>query len=237
MNKIYFLCGNARTFIDCFDSIYEHIINKLFDNNQPENTYILFYLKCDDPGPKLQKNGKWSFSYKNLEESVLTNEITKFKNKYQNITFYSKILLTNEIKDEDLIIQFKDRTKYVNFLNNDKNLLRALHYYYNIEQCGKIINNIEIDNNIIFDYYIYIRPDLLFISSCNNISYYSKTKITTKHDYISIIPKKRKKTFFFDRMNLIRKNKSIIFSKSEKIFFYTIKSIVSNIGKFNIKRS
>ena len=55
--RIYFLCGNARTFLDCFDSTHENIIDKLFCNNTKTNTHVLFYLKCDDPGPKGQKGG------------------------------------------------------------------------------------------------------------------------------------------------------------------------------------
>lgn len=54
--RIYFLCGNTITFLSCFDTIYINIIDKLFNNNTKNNTHILLYLKCDDPGPKGQKN-------------------------------------------------------------------------------------------------------------------------------------------------------------------------------------
>ncbi len=47
MNRIYFLCGNARTFLSCFDSVYENIISKLFENNNKQNTHILFYLNLN----------------------------------------------------------------------------------------------------------------------------------------------------------------------------------------------
>lgn len=65
--KIYFLCGNTRTFLKCFDSFIENIVNHLFNNI--EDTYILLYLKCDDPGPKGQKN--WNFSYKSINIDYL----------------------------------------------------------------------------------------------------------------------------------------------------------------------
>ena len=29
-NAMIVLCGNGRTFIDCIDSIYQHVITKLF---------------------------------------------------------------------------------------------------------------------------------------------------------------------------------------------------------------
>ena len=64
MNKLYVISGNLRTFFDCFDSCYNRIINKLFENNNKNNTYILLYLKSIDPGPKEQKN--WNFYYKTL---------------------------------------------------------------------------------------------------------------------------------------------------------------------------
>jgi hypothetical protein len=97
MNRIYFLCGNARTFLSCFDSAYENIISKLFENNNKQNTHVLFYLKCDDPGPKGQEC--WDFEYEPIDIQKLKQEIESYEKKYKNITFYSKLLDTNEIED------------------------------------------------------------------------------------------------------------------------------------------
>ena len=97
--RIYFLCGNARTFIQCFPSIYENIISNLFNNNNKNNTHVLFYLKCDDPGPKGQD--KHDFTYDTIDKKKLEDEIQKYIIKYNNIQFHSKILLTNEISDKD----------------------------------------------------------------------------------------------------------------------------------------
>ena len=80
--RIYFLCGNARTFFDCFDSTYENIIDKLFCDNTKKNTHVLFYLKCDDPGPKGQR--RWDFTYQLIDETILKKYISKLTKKYNN---------------------------------------------------------------------------------------------------------------------------------------------------------
>jgi hypothetical protein len=242
-NKIYFLCGGTRTFMDCFDSTYENIISKLFNNNNDVNTHVLLYLKCDDPGPKGQHN--WDFTYENVDMDVLKNKIETYKKKYNNITFHSKILLTNEITDCELFSQIKNRKKYINFLNDNSKLLRALHCHYNIEQCGKIIEEIQINNNITFNYFIYIRPDLFFTSPCQDIIFYNNDKVIVGEgpnsyniDHIAIIPKKYKNNFFFKRMELIRNNKNIFIDSAETLYLHTINNNyeIKNIGNYFIKR-
>lgn len=243
--RIYFLCGNARTFIDCFDSTYENIILKLFCDNTKKNTHVLFYLKCDDPGPKGQRD--WNFTYPLIDETTLKNKISEFTEKYNNISFHSEILPTNKINDSDLLSQVKTRKLYTKFLGDDNKLIRTLHFHYNIEDCGKIINQIETDNKVNFDYYIYIRPDLYFYESCHNISEYvtNTDKIILGpsipphiNDHIAIIPHKYKDNFFFERMNLIRTNNETTFYMSEHIYENTIqgKYIRKTIGKSQIKR-
>lgn len=242
--RVYFLCGNARTFVSCFDSIYTNVIDKLFSNNTRDNTHILFYLKCDDPGPKGQRD--WDFEYPLINEIDLTNKVIEFTKKYTNITFHSEILPTNKISDNDLFAQLKDRTLYTKFLSEDSKLLRALHCHYNIEDCGKIINQIETHNAFNFDFYIYIRPDLFFQTPCQHISKYNIHKVTLgegpnsyNNDHIAIIPHKYNYAFFYERMELIRTNQKTQLVTSEEIYWHTIKGNyeVKRIGKYMIKRS
>ena len=127
-------------------------------------------MKCDDPGPKGQRG--WDFTYPLIDETILKNYISNLTKKYNNISFHSEILPTNKINDSQLLSQVKNRKVYTGFLGGDKTLLRALHCHYNIEDCGKIINQIESDNKVNFDFYIYIRPDLFFSEPCHNISEY-----------------------------------------------------------------
>lgn len=243
--RIYFLCGNARTFLNCFDSTYENIIDKLFCDNTKKNTHVLFYLKCDDPGPKGQQN--WNFTYPLIDETILKNKISGFTEKYNNISFHSEILITDKINDSELLLQVKNRKLYTKFFNNDKKLIRALHCHYNIEDCGNIISQIESNNKFNFDFYIYIRPDLFFEKPCHNIIEYitDTDKIILgqgpnryNNDHIAIIPNKYKNNFFIERMNLIRTNDKEKFISSEEIYWNTIqdKYIVKPIGKYRIKR-
>ena len=167
--------------------------------------------------------------------------------KYNNISFHSEILPTNKINDSQLLSQVKNRKVYTGFLGGDKKLLRALHCHYNIEDCGKIINQIESDNKVNFDFYIYIRPDLFFSEPCHNISEYvtNTDKIILgrgpnrfNNDHIAIIPHKYKDDFFFERMNLIRTNDKEKLQTSEQIYWNTIQGNynVKPIGKYYIKR-
>ena len=242
-NRIYFLCGNARTFSQCFDSAYSHIIDKLFDNNTKMNTHVLFYLKCDDPGPKGQK--KWDFTYPPINKEELESQILHFAKKYNNITFYSKVLLTNEIGDDELFSQIKNRSLYIRFFSDDKKLLRALHYNYNIDQCGKIIEVIEFKKQIQFDYYIFIRPDLFFKKPCKHVSNYTAydkiildNQNVSSIDHFAIIPKKYKYTFFFSRMNLFITNNEHRFWRNEDIMRILLDNCeIIHLFEYIIKRS
>lgn len=243
-NRIFFMCGNARTFLECFQSMYDNLINKLFDGNSKDNTYVLLYLKCDDPGPKGQKG--WNFRYPFIDPIKIKNEIINFRKKFDNITIITRILPTNEITNMGLLSQVKKRKLY-NGRHFQRNsfFLRALHCHYNIERCGKIIDSIEIQKNKIFDYFIYVRPDLFFTKPCPNISIYNPNRVIlakgpnhVNNDHLAIIPRKYKNQFFKDRMELIRTNEKHDFQIAEQIYKYTIRNnfVVRRIGEYYIKR-
>ena len=242
--RIYFLCGNTRTFLSCFNSIYKNIIDKLFIDNNKDNTYVLLYLKCDDPGPKKQKN--WNFTYPSINKQKLKKKIFDFTERYKNIHFYSEILETNKINDNQIFKQIKNRKLYKRFLNSDTKLIRAAQFHYNIEDCGKIIEEIEFQNKINFDFYIFIRPDLFFSNPCKNISKYDVNKVITGKaswkcriaDHVAIIPRRYKNKFFYDRMKLLRHNSNVKLNTCEEIYLHTIKNVcyVTDIGKYYIKR-
>ena len=237
---LFVLCGGARTFINCFDSCYNNVI-KQFEKDDT-NVHIYFYLKLTDPGPK-QQEAKWQFTYKDLE----LNKVQECINKYilKNTRIYTNLLLSNEIGDDELIIQVKNRNKYINFLSNDMHLLRAMHCHYNFESCGKFILKKEKELNCSFDTIIYIRPDLLFKSSAdnnydmNNVITLGKGPNIYNNDHIAIIPRKYLNEFFFDRMNVYRTNDDIEFETAETIYWYTIKDkyMVKSIGKYVIQRN
>jgi len=225
------ICGGARTFYDCIDSQYDHIISKL-----GEDVSILFYLKKIDPGPKGQEG--WDFEYDDVENETINNIINKLKDK--NIKVFSKIINEDEIDDNELLKKVKDRDQYIDFLSNDNHLIRCLHQFYNFKKCGEIIKK----QNINYDYYIFLRPDLFFTEDCFPIEKYSPKKVTLHPDkmidhyldQLAIIPKDQFDNFFFGRMKFIETNDSISFGKSEEIFAYTIDHETKHIGNFYIKR-
>jgi len=238
------MCGNCRTFIKCFESAYINIITELFDNSY--NIYLYLYLKLNDPGPKNQHG--WNFKYDNIEYDELINKLNEIKDTYKSLNIEFKILNDNEISDNQLLSQVKNRYLF----NSDNSfgysldhvLLRSLHCHYNFEKCGEYILQKEKLINKEFNYIIYIRPDLFFTNKCDSIKNYNNNLITLGHnhiisncnDHLAIISRKYLDIFFFGRMEIYRNNTNIIFSLPEDIYRYNIPYEIKDIGNYYIKR-
>jgi len=240
-NIIFVLCGNCRTFINCFESCYNNIISKLCVNNNYK-IYVYLYLKLTDPGPKGQEN--WNFTYENIIYEDLEKAINNIKNKYTEINIEYKIIETNEISDDELKSQVLSRNKCISYLANDTFLLRSLHCHYNFEKCGDYILKKEEELQNTFEYIIYIRPDLYFTEPCKNIDTYRNDIITlgsgsnpNNNDHLAIIPRRQFDSFFFDRMKLYRTNLEKDYPCPEAIYLSTIEYIEEPIGKYYIKRN
>lgn len=238
MNCIFVLAGNCRTFADCIDSIYERVISKMFDVHKT-NIYIYLYLKLTDPGPKGQEG--WDFSYKDNDKDTIINKIIKVSEDYK-IPIDYKLLYSNEIADEELLLQIKDRTKYRGYFNMGNLLIRSMHCHYNFEKCGEFIEEKERKENLKFDYIVYVRPDIYFTEDCKPINKYDTNIVTAglethyNCDHIAIIPRNQFVNFFYDRMNVYRNNTTKEFIKAEGIYFSTINYKVDYVGKYFIKR-
>jgi hypothetical protein len=237
---IFVLSGNCRTFIDCFDSLYNHIISNLF--SQDYKIYIFLYLKLTDPGPKGQDG--WNFEYKDVDCNMVLDKINQIKNNYSNLNIEYKLLESNEITDNELMSQVKERSLYTVHYEDDKIFLRGLHCHYNFEKCGTYILEKEKSIQCNFDYIIYVRPDLFFTDNCHNIEMYNKNIITLgegpnvfNNDHIAIIPRNYLNEFFFDRINVYRNNTVNIFHSPEQVYWHTIQYEVKPIGAYYIKRS
>lgn len=238
-NAIFVLSGNCRTFIDCIDSIYLNIISELFDDTY--EIYLYLYLKLSDPGPKNQEG--WNFSYDKINKDKLIEKI----NNYSFLKIIYKINENNEISDNDLLQQVKNRNLFNS--NNDFGysidscFLRGLHCHYNFEKCGNNILEIENENNIKFNYIIYIRPDLFFTKKCDKIETYNNELVTfgtgpniENMDHIAIIPRNFLNKFFFGRMEIYRNNNDVIFTNPEDVYKYNINYEIKDIGNYFIKR-
>ena len=230
-NSIFVLCGNARSFLDCIDSCFVHVITKLFKGTNT-NIMVLFYLKLNDP-----KHPVFN-SFNDINRKSIQDKLTELK-KY-NIHIESIILDDNEMKDMDILSTVKDRSKYVEFFDKDENLIRALQCHYNFEACGKKILSYPIK----FDTFVYIRPDLLFTKDCDSIDKYSDKIVTlclgsSKYaydDHAAIIPKEYFYSFFFDRMITYRTNTSKKYRYAEDVYLKTIEYEKKEFGAFEIKR-
>lgn len=201
-NKIFVLLGNARTFLECFETFCSRMLLNLFDNNTKENTFLLLYLKTDDPGSKKQNlpNPKmnFNFDYSPVNTDEINLLIDKMEKQYTNVQFVRFILPTNQKTDEELFQLIPKRELYYDWLNCDVQLKRALQQAYNYQACDKLIGEIERDNNIEFDFYIAVRPDLYFLKEYNDISTYYKAverpmnKVLGSHDMYFFIPKEQR---------------------------------------------
>jgi hypothetical protein len=232
--------GNCRTFIHCFDSTYSHVISQLFPKDI--NIFIYFYLKLTDPGPKGQEG--WNFEYKEVDMNMLLDKINEIKTNHPTLHIEYKLLSGDEISNTELLAQVKDRKLYKDYYEKDSVLLRGMNCHYNLEKCGIYILEKESSNNFKFDYIVYLRPDLFFIKSCNNIETYNASIITLgegpnhfNNDHIAIIPRDHFSTFFFDRMNVYRNNTQNQFGTPEAVYWHTITYEVKPIGNYFIKRS
>ena len=239
-NAIFVLIGNCRTFVDCIDSISTNIFLKLF--TEDVNIFIYLYLKLTDPGPKGQHD--WNFEYKDNDYNTILDKIHNMRYKYPKFSIDYKLLDGDEISNCELISQVKNRSLYKGFYSEDSKLLRGLHCHYNLEKCGNYILEKEKYIQCKFNYIIYIRPDLFFTASCNNIETYNPSIVTlgkgpnaVNDDHIAIVPREHLNAFFFDRMSVYRNNTNKIFIIAEDVYHYTITYEVKPIGNYFIKRS
>jgi hypothetical protein len=239
-NALFVLSGNSRTFIDCVDSMYTHVISKLFTPDV--NIFMYLYLKLTDPGPKGQKG--FNFEYKDCDYNMIVDKIHNIKTNYPALNIDYKILPGDEITDNKLISQVKDRRLYRGFYEKTNILLRGLHCHYNLERCGQYILEKETHIGCKFDYIIYVRPDLYFVNDCNNIETYNTSIVTLgigpneyNNDHIAIVPRPYMKAFFFNRMNVYRVNTRRQFISPEEVYWCTIKYEVKQIGEYYIKRA
>jgi len=236
-NAIFVFPGNCRTFIDCFDSCYKNVISKLFSEDT-YNIYVYFYLKLIDPGPKGQRG--WDYSYKNVDYDTLLNKINDIKSTYAHLNIEYKIIEKNEISDEELLSQVKDKSRYIGpFISIKTLLVRGLHIAYNFECCGKYILEKEKKIGATFNNIVYIRPDLYFVSKIPDISKFNNTLVTTRWDWMAIIPRKYLKGFFFERINVYRNNTTKFYRDPEDVYWDTIKyeSMDKYFSGVKIKRS
>ncbi len=241
-NRIFVFSGNARTFLQCFDSVWENLVDRLFSGDTDSCVHLLFYLKCDDPGPKGQKG--WDFTYPKVDVARLECELKNYQIKF-NSPFHLRLLPTNEISDHELLGSVGNRARFVGFLGDDAKLLRALHCHWNIERCGQIIEEIERAEGVVFDWYVYVRPDLMFTAPGQDIGRVGSDKVTLgrgssryNNDHLAIVPKRFKREFFSARMELIREGGGGMFRTAEEIYWATIEGefVVRDIGKYFIKR-
>ena len=240
INTLFVISGNCRTFIECIDSIYNHVISKLFKHIDCDIT-IYLYLKLSNPGSRNEPGSM--FTYNNISKELVLDKINELIKKF-NINIKYTLLEEDAISDKELLSQVKDRSKYIgqHFCRDDI-LLRALHCHYNFEQCGNYIINLERINEKEFEYIIYIRPDLFFTNDCK--CNFSSTKVTLGmmekygiRDHIAIIPREHFQSFFFDRMNIYRTNTTLFYGTPEEIYMKSLDYEFDGayIGTYYIKR-
>ena len=102
--------------------------------------------------------------------------------------------------------------------------------HYNLHVCGENIARIEQECGYIFDFVVYLRPDLIFFDDVILRDSYTKIEaaIWNKRpkciDHFSVVPRKFVKHFFLDRFLAYTSDTGKTFSCAEDIFTSTIRS-------------
>lgn len=228
-NVLFVICGCCRTFVDCFDTVYEHVISKMFDKS---TIYVYLYLKLADK------------VYANIEKDKLVDKIRLFSEKYSDLRIEHKILDHEEISEHGAWSQVKTRHLYSGFFDVDEHLERAVRCHYTFDRCGKYILQKEDALEKKFEYIVYVRPDLMFAEDCLRIDKYNKSLVTLgdydgsfRNDHVAIVPREHMERFFFDRIKVYRENVTETFTMAEDVYWHTIRPYeVKSIGKYSIKR-
>jgi hypothetical protein len=214
-NNLFVISGNARTIMKCIDNQYNHLITKLFSSEPNAKLYVYMHIKLTDPGPKGHPD--FNHEYPPVIRQVLLKKIEDLMKQYPHINIYHTILDGEEISENDLFSQVKERSRFKNHLGEDKFLKRSMFIHYNYERCGINIVRLQKENNCVYDTFIYIRPDVYITEDCYTIDKYNKDKVTISQrnanpndpclggtGLIYIIPKRFFKNFFVDIMNIYR---------------------------------
>ena len=234
---LYVLCGNARTFLNCIDGVFSHVIHNLFTCNKE----ILFYLKLDDPGPKEQEDG--NFTYPPLNRADVERKIQLLEQTYK-LKFHVFIYPSNTIQGNELVHSLPKRELYIDYLSNDQKLERCLHFFHNFVHCGQLIEHIIKHEHKNYSQFIFLRPDLLFeedlpsISSRNQELIFAKgpNKPSELSDHFAIVPKKLFHSFFYYPMEMLKQNVSQPFKNVQEIYKHNKPFIEKPLGKYSIKR-
>jgi hypothetical protein len=214
-NVLFVLAGNCRTFVDCIDSCYSHIISKLF-MGVDVNIHIYLYLKLTDPGPKGTPG--LNFTYQNINHDSVVNKINEVKDRSKYFDNYAR--------DATLL---RGLHCHYNFERCGKYILEK-----------EVSLGIKFDSIIYIRPDLYFTEDCKPINTYDM----SKVTLATgcypggyANDHIAIIPRDYCKAFFFDRMEVYRTNTTKMFDTPETVYWHTINYNVRDIGKYYTKRS
>ncbi len=173
--NLFVISGNARTILNCIDSQYTHLITKLFSNDPNAKVSVYMHIKLTDPGPKGLSG--YNYSYEPVDREALLKKIKELMNQYPNIHIYHTILDGEEIGEEELFSQLKERSRFTEHLAEDKFLKRSMFIHYNYERCGVNILRLQKENNCEYDTFVYKRPDIYLKEDCKTIDTYYKKKL------------------------------------------------------------
>jgi hypothetical protein len=203
MKTLFAFAGNARTFLDCMDSIHDNVITKMVSNNN--DVYLYFYMKLSSPP-------KGNHQYPPVCANAVLQKLSELEAKGFRVS--STLLHGDELSNEVLLSQVARREMYIDELVGD-GLARAMQCHYNLERVGEWISTFQQTTQIQFDRVIYIRPDLYFHQPCLPLHMYSNTKVTLAlnndsdvypSDLLAIIPRSRVWDFFHTPMHVYRTN-------------------------------
>lgn len=214
MKTLFAFAGNARTFLDCIDSIRENVITKMVPPE--DDTYLYFYMKLTSPP-------KGEYVYQSVNREDVIRKLTELESFGFHVA--STLLDGDEVPNDVLLSCVARRCMYFDELSGD-GLARAMQCHYNLERVGQWISKFQQTNQLVFDRVVYIRPDLYFTESCLPLHTCSNSRVTLAlntdsdvypSDVMAVIPKSRVYDFFHTPLHIYKTNVSQPFNSPQQI--------------------
>lgn len=203
MKTLFTVVGNARTFLECVDSIYENVFTKMVSPG--DETYLYFYMKLTSPP-------KRDHVYSPVNRDDVVRKLTELESLGFKVS--STLLDGDEIPNDVLLSCVARQCMYFDELSGD-GLARAMQCHFNLQRVGEWISKFQQINQITFDRVVYLRPDLYFTGPCLPLHMCSSTNVTLAlntdsdvypSDIMAVIPRSRVWDFFHTPMHIYQTN-------------------------------
>lgn len=222
---LFAVSGNARSFLNCFNSYIHNFVTPLL-NNTNRSAHFYFYLKLRDPGPKGQHG--FDYTYKDVDADAIVAQLRDLARQPHTLVSY-RLMQEDDPTDDAIMAQVKNRSKYTQFLASDRMLVRSVQFFYNLEQVGKFLAERLWMQKWRYKDVVWTRPDLYFATKAKSLNDFradgvvrgilNKQKRYMSKDFIALVRGPFIEQFFTKGMHILRTNNHDLYSSSEALYY------------------